>query len=72
MKCCLTKTTERRIEKIISEQSAMQPNIQAVSARDGNSNYSQLKKYSTQLVEYLITIGIQSQTIVPIYCDKAQ
>lgn len=50
----------------------MQPNIQAVSAWDGNSNYSQLKKYSTQLVEYLITIGIQSQTIVPIYCDKAR
>lgn len=36
----------------------MQPSIQAASARDGNSIYSPLKKYSTQLVECLITIGI--------------
>lgn len=63
---------ERRIEEVISEQSAMQPSIQAASARDGNSIYSPLKKYSTQLVECLITIGIQSRTIVPVYCDKAR
>lgn len=59
------------VHDLISEKAQRQPIAPAVHAWDGELSYKELDDISTRLARYLVTRGVGSETIVPLYFEKS-
>ncbi|RGP71222.1 non-ribosomal peptide synthetase [Fusarium longipes] len=63
---------QRCIHQIVSEQGQLRPDAEAICAWDGSFSYSQLLSLSDRLASHLQTLGVESETFIPICFDKSK
>lgn len=62
---------EQRIQDIFAQQVVARPQAQAINAWDGNFTYKELDDFSTSLSIHLITLGVNSEVMVPLCFEKS-
>lgn len=65
-------TVNRCVHELISDTARRQPYEQAVCAWDGDWTYNELDSLSTKLAHYLISLGVNSQHILPLLFEKSK
>ncbi|KAK6723950.1 hypothetical protein SNK04_002794 [Fusarium graminearum] len=70
---CVPSTNDKFscIHGIVMDWATKQPDRPAICAWDGQLNYGQLDKYSTTLAKHLLTMGVCTNTIVPLCFEKS-
>ncbi|OTA98596.1 hypothetical protein M426DRAFT_69458 [Hypoxylon sp. CI-4A] len=63
--------SKENVHQLISEQASLNPEIQAISAWDGDLSYGELHRLSTTLAKHLLASGLKPQTPVPVIVDKS-
>lgn len=59
------------IHEIFAAQAAKTPDALAICAWDHSFSYSQLDQLSTRLAHYLVSLGVQQETMVPLCFEKS-
>lgn len=59
------------IHQTFTAQAAKTPDAQAIYAWDQSFSYSQLDRLSTRLARYLVSLGMQQDTMVPLCFEKS-
>ncbi|KAL8830836.1 MAG: hypothetical protein Q9191_001210 [Dirinaria sp. TL-2023a] len=65
-------TYERCMHEIIAEVAREQPDAIAVSAWDGDLTYDRLDGLSSHVACYLVDLGVERGTIVPLFFEKSK
>lgn len=64
-------SSERCIHHIVHERALAQPTAPAICAWDGELTYIELDQLTTRLGNYLVDLGIQPNTLVPLCFEKS-
>ncbi|ENI04720.1 hypothetical protein COCC4DRAFT_40817 [Bipolaris maydis ATCC 48331] len=67
----LPPAIERCVHDLYLEQVKSQPKADAVCAWDGRMTYEELDETSSRLAHHLISLGVESESIVPLCFDKS-
>ncbi|KAI9731551.1 MAG: NRPS [Cirrosporium novae-zelandiae] len=65
------ETIEALAHELILRPALSRPNAKAITSTDGDLTFSELDKLSTVLADYLTSLGIGSETFVPICFEKS-
>lgn len=65
-------TVDKCVHELISDTARKQPHAQAVCAWDGDWTYGELDSLSTKLAHHLISLGVNSQHILPLLFEKSK
>src|SRR5260370_35842718 len=61
----------RRVAELVTAQAAAKPNAVALTASGGSVTYGELDKRANQLANYLIALGVGSETIVGVCLHRS-
>lgn len=59
------------IHDLVARRTSLRPEASAVEAWDGSMNYGQLDDATSRLAQYLVQLGVTSQSRIPICFDKS-
>ena len=66
-----TPAVEECVHEAFAKRVKIQPDALAITSWDGELTYSELDDLSTRLAHYLISVGIEPETIIPLSFEKS-